>query len=358
MQQWYQCPRCGAPVAFGTRFCTNCGMQLNWPTQQLQPPPGYQQQQPIPAEKKAKTSRKNPFIGCGVLLAITTLLAVAIGTCLGGGSSAEEQEYSRIASLSERQVFQQSIKDLRAQGVSINFGRQPPYYGGRPQGVRLENNITAVNPTWRQLVDFLKADQTDSSLYFPGSYICVEFTETLHNAAEKAGIRSAFVGIDFVSDTTGHALNAFFTVDLGWVFIDNTGRDLVGLFKPLYSPLLGQEGTFAGWSRDSVAYIKIGSELGFVHISAANSSDYAFYEGWKSRSQALEAALDQYNRDVQSYNDWVRGRVFYRGTPEAVRMQSWSNELDARKAVLKRDELALGPVFKPMGIVKHIDIYF
>lgn len=298
-------------------------------------------------------------IGCGVLLAITTLLAVAIGTCLGGGSSAEEQEYSRIASLSERQVFQQSVKDLRAQGVSINFGRQPPYRGGRPQGVRLANNITAVNPTLNQLVDFLKADQTDSHPYMRTIYTCAEFTETLHNAAEKVGIRCAFVGIDFVGDTTRHALNAFFTVDLGWVFIDNTGRDLFDrlLERPtLFGPQ--DKDPFAGWSRDSVAYTKIGSELGFVHISAAKSLDYAFYEGWKSRRQAFEAALDQYNRDVQSYNDWVRGRVFYRGTPEAVRLQSWGSELDARKLVLERDALALGPGFKPMGIVKHIDIYF
>jgi len=45
MQQWYQCPRCGAQVAFGARFCGNCGIQLNGPTQQQpQPPPHYQQQ--------------------------------------------------------------------------------------------------------------------------------------------------------------------------------------------------------------------------------------------------------------------------------------------------------------------------
>ena len=46
MQQTYQCPACGSPVAFGARFCGNCGTQLSWPTQQqIQPPPVYQQQQ-------------------------------------------------------------------------------------------------------------------------------------------------------------------------------------------------------------------------------------------------------------------------------------------------------------------------
>jgi len=51
LQQWYQCPYCGAPVAFGVRLCGNCRTQLNWPAQQRsQPPPPptpvYQQQQP------------------------------------------------------------------------------------------------------------------------------------------------------------------------------------------------------------------------------------------------------------------------------------------------------------------------
>jgi len=34
MQQWCRCPNCGTQVAFGVRFCGNCGMQLNWPVQQ------------------------------------------------------------------------------------------------------------------------------------------------------------------------------------------------------------------------------------------------------------------------------------------------------------------------------------
>jgi len=34
MQQWYQCPSCGATVAFGIKFCGNCGAQLNWPVGQ------------------------------------------------------------------------------------------------------------------------------------------------------------------------------------------------------------------------------------------------------------------------------------------------------------------------------------
>lgn len=45
LQQWYQCPNCGGHIAFGVRFCGNCGTQLNWPTQQQSPSSQYQQQQ-------------------------------------------------------------------------------------------------------------------------------------------------------------------------------------------------------------------------------------------------------------------------------------------------------------------------
>jgi len=61
MQQGYQCPTCGAQVAFGARFCANCGIQLNWPAQQqMQPPPQYQQQvQPPPVYQQRQQSTES-----------------------------------------------------------------------------------------------------------------------------------------------------------------------------------------------------------------------------------------------------------------------------------------------------------
>jgi hypothetical protein len=283
----------------------------------------------------------------------------AFGLGVVGCSSAEEREYNRITSLPERQAFQESVRGLRSQGASISFGVQPPYRGGRPQGVFLEDNIAAVNPTWRQLVDFLETDLTDTHYYIPSSYTCAEFAETLHNAAEKAGIRSAFVGVDFGDDILKHALNGFYTIDQGWVFINSMGTEL-SLPMTLESPSSEYQKSdlFDGWSGDSVGFIRIGAELGFVHISIADSSDYSFYEYWKSRKQAFKTALEQYNLDVQSYNDWIDGRVFYRGTPDSKRVESWSKELDEQKSALEHDALALGPDYDPMGVVKRIDIYF
>jgi hypothetical protein len=53
--------------------------------------------------------------------------------------------------------------------------------------------------------------------------VCADFAETLHNNAEKAGWRAAYVGIDLAGSERGHALNAFQTTDQGLVYIDCTG---------------------------------------------------------------------------------------------------------------------------------------
>jgi len=45
----------------------------------------------------------------------------------------------------------------------------------------------------------------------------------LHNNAEEAEIRAAFVAADLVDEQDGHALNAFNTTDRGLVYIDDTG---------------------------------------------------------------------------------------------------------------------------------------
>jgi hypothetical protein len=44
--------------------------------------------------QKPKTSTKSIFIGCGVLVAGVILIAVAMGTCLGGGSSTKTKDLS------------------------------------------------------------------------------------------------------------------------------------------------------------------------------------------------------------------------------------------------------------------------
>jgi len=92
----------------------------------------------------------------------------------------------------------------------------------------LSNNPDASNPTFQELKDFLYKDPTDKRDYKLGRFVCGDFAEMLHNNAEEAGIRAAFVGImlgpcSYYPSGGGHALNAFETTDRGLIYIDCTG---------------------------------------------------------------------------------------------------------------------------------------
>jgi len=99
---------------------------------------------------------------------------------------------------------------------------------GSGEPIELINNPNAHNPTFAELVAFLERDRTDEYSYIFGppkiAFVCSDFAETVHNNAEAAGMRAAWVGIDIEGETERHALNAFQTTDLGLVYIDCTGR--------------------------------------------------------------------------------------------------------------------------------------
>jgi len=96
---------------------------------------------------------------------------------------------------------------------------------GKP--MQLVNNNDATNPTWQQLKDFLRSDKTDQNQYILGSYMCADFAKEVHDNAEAAGIRAAFVGVFFEGEIEGHALNAFESIDKGLVYIDCTELDTI-----------------------------------------------------------------------------------------------------------------------------------
>ena len=129
----------------------------------------------------------------------------------------------------------------------------------------LINNKNAVNPTYPELIEFLKRDKTDAYPYIythsiGGSdygsaeshvnttkikeiidkktemnlpRVCADFAEVLHNKAELENIRCGYVSIELedytdpnnlgIPSNTGHTLVVFNTTDRGLVFIDDTG---------------------------------------------------------------------------------------------------------------------------------------
>jgi hypothetical protein len=253
------------------------------------------------------------------------------------------------------------------EGASVFYGLQPPYVRNEcspctlDDDIRLANNQAASDPTWEQLESFLLADDTDKNLYVPGVYVCGAFAEDLHNNAEAAGIKAAWVALDFFDDTEGHALNAFNTVDRGLVFVDSTGRRL-------------DEGPDSddtdSW--DKVAYLAIGEEYGQVSFDAAACPGYTCYEDYVQRKLDFETALEDYNQRVDVHNaavaeyiEWTDGKTFVAGTEDTERMEEWYDELkevegqlDTLQVALQEERDSLGTFWEPMGTVSSVEIYW
>jgi hypothetical protein len=92
--------------------------------------------------------------------------------------------------------------------------------------ILLINCNDAHDPTYSELLNFLRIDSTDTTSYKKGVYVCADYAEEVHNNAEAAGIKAAWVGINFTdSSISDHACNAFNTTDRGLIFIDCTTGD-------------------------------------------------------------------------------------------------------------------------------------
>ena len=162
----------------------------------------------------------------------------------------------------------------------ITSGVQPSYpKAGKSlfsqEDVHLTKGPVAINPTWRELKEFLLADPTDDETYSILNFHCANFAEMLHNNAEAESIRAAFVAVFFEGEKVGHALNAFKTTNKGLVFVDCGGR---GLFQS------------QAREYDKIAYVMKGKEYGSISIDSDVSPKYSYYEqmgkssgsGWES----------------------------------------------------------------------------
>ncbi|MFC1974378.1 hypothetical protein ACFLU2_03395, partial [Chloroflexota bacterium] len=151
------------------------------------------------------------------------------------------------------------------------FALSPPEY------VSLTDNQEAKNPTFSQLIAFLYNDPTDDEYYSILSFNCTGFAEMLHNNAEAAGIKAAFVAVYFEGEDTGHALNAFVTSDKGLVYVDCTGEGL-------------------GWygytiEYDGIAHVFKGEEYRRWSINKYTFVNYRYYEPYRQTSDWEEMGI-------------------------------------------------------------------
>jgi hypothetical protein len=205
--------------------------------------------------------------------------------------------------------------------------------GGDGEAIILTNNPEATDPTYDELMGFIKNDLTDTKDYIedgPNAYVCSDFAEEVHNNAEAAGIRASWVGITFQGTDEGHALNAFETTDRGLVYIDCTRGSESG----------NSENEPQSW--DTIAYVKKDRKYGIVHIDRAKSLLYDFYVEYENAWSEHKALLEVYNEEVKRYNDEVSGKVYTIGTPEEKWITTWKEELLEKQEILESQKKDLG----------------
>jgi hypothetical protein len=154
-------------------------------------------------------------------------------------------------------------------GSVVESGVQPPF-----QGADIVSNEAATNPTWVQLLNFLKQDTTDQNPYVPGVYMCGDYAKDVYNNAERLGIRAAYVAIELqrVWQSDYHSLNAFKTTDRGLVFIDCTGLEL------------GEAGPS---NRDTIVDVRLGRH----YVPQSLFPEYGWSSTWGDMGTVLDVQI-------------------------------------------------------------------
>lgn len=229
-------------------------------------------------------------------------------------------------------------------------GRQPEYrlYPGGPM-VKLVNNPASADVTWDRLMAFVESDFTDRNAYLPDKYMCGSFAMDLHNDAEAAGIRAAWVAIDFYGEDIGHAATAFMTTDRGLVIIDDTSS---------YDTARQNIGDTSADSFDKVAYIAIGQDYGVVPLEVASSPLYNYYLSYLDNFRVFEQKRAAYEADALAYEQELGGRTRLK-EPEYTYFNNWHARLQSEKDELNAIGDTLGSYYwESLGTVSSVKIYW
>ncbi len=240
------------------------------------------------------------------------------------------------------------------ENVEIYYDVQPPYSKG-PDGtvINLVNCDAATDRTWQELLWFIVSDDTQADAYIEGLYMCGSFAERLHNNAEQAGIRAAVVAVHFEDRSESHALNAFYTVDKGLVFVDCTG----GGVDVIHSSLHDGYDYAPDYSR--IAYVRVGGDYGLVSLENAHLPSYSFYEEYTRQWQHHEELVQEYNTRVDKYTELLGGRTVIDDYSEYLELKAMYDDLEWERSRLEAVAEDLGDYrWFSLGIVSHIEIYW
>lgn len=208
--------------------------------------------------------------------------------------------------------------------------RPIPLRNSAGQPVLLRNHPAATNVSLRQLVLFLRTNPVNFATFQPGKFVCTEFAQALHNAAETAGLRAGVVIVDFTRGE-GHVLNAFETTDRGVVYVDCTG---------------GLPGAVPRQEFDTFGYLQVGKPYGRLplDIGFPDPIHYTRYEQVDRIWAKMEFDQTQWEERRKRCSDEARAvREAWQklGAPPPPERRAEAEALEKRQAALQKEELAL-----------------
>lgn len=231
--------------------------------------------------------------------------------------------------------------------------------GGDGRPIELVNSSEAHDVTYSALLDFIRLDPTDLEIYVARDstsgqqpFVCSDFAEMLHNHAEAAGIRAAYVTLDFINGGLGHAVNAFQTMDQGIVYIDCTGKSEYSQIEDGSNPEPA-----SGW--DKAAYVEVGKKYGVIGLDNASSPQYVYYEEFEQKWQQYKERMAAYNEEVKQYNLEIQGKVYRRNSLEYAGIKDWETNLIEEEQEINALNGEIGKFrFKPLATVKSYNIHW
>jgi len=257
---------------------------------------------------------------------------------LEGELDTTKSDYQMV--LEQNKELRDKLQAYRDTGITVHRATELPRVArgeawSNRGSVSLQNNEQASDPSFAELVSFLRSDKTDLATYssgYPGGFsdiLCGWFAEALHNNAEDAGVRAAFVlaGFDNVLSPS-HALNAFTTSDKGLVFIDCTGDPLnpiplvngqpfirvpsppppPGMWTVTYT--IGDTGNC-----DTIAYLEKGKPIGYINVGLPYGLTYSDYEQWQQDVEEMRGSFNSASKSwelsiIASESDKTLGSFF------------------------------------------------
>lgn len=111
------CPKCGAPLKEGEKFCITCGAKIEAHiTPTAQPIPAYTPQ-------TAKKTNKGLIIGIIAIIAIVIAALIIVVILLGGGSGGD----SRLVGTWEYKIYGQSVQYIFSADGTLEVGSMGYY---------------------------------------------------------------------------------------------------------------------------------------------------------------------------------------------------------------------------------------